>query len=140
MKRLLAVIFVAACWTGESPAPSEPQPEPQQIRYNRDLADVFRATLEATREKYPNLEETEPQRRITTAWHLFAAPVEKKDSRFFARLDIRIDGGPPWAIRIAGAVSEWHAQDPTPIQVDHAEWLDQDIALLREQIDSNLRH
>src|SRR5262245_12200850 len=80
--RILILVFAAACWHGETQAPTKASPPPRptepdlaSVTYDRDVADVYAAAIEVVRERYPNLDDDEAKHTIKTAWHVFEPPT-----------------------------------------------------------------
>ncbi|MCG8422131.1 MAG: hypothetical protein MJE77_29765 [Proteobacteria bacterium] len=114
--------------------------------YATDFALVYSETLAVVRTLYPGLTESASIGVIKTAWHplrirpdtgdssqvrrgnptnLFDATAGA-DKRYFIRFTVRVVGGNPWRIDIAGQASVWDLANARPSELkggDEPHWL-----------------
>jgi dipeptidyl aminopeptidase/acylaminoacyl peptidase len=119
----------------------------KQSVYDTDFAVVFSAALEATRQLYPQVEDSPGAGAIKTAWHQVqyansqddlanqrtiaqgqgigvspalqgtSMPTRLAYKRYFIRFDVAVVGGRPWRIKVVGHAAEWEPGNAMPTEL-----------------------
>ena len=115
--------------------------------YDTDFAVVYTAALDATRELYPQLNESPGAGMVKTAWHQVqyantqddlanqrtvaqgqgqgmspalsgtGMPTRLAYKRYFIRFDVSVIGGRPWRLKIVGHAAEWDPGNAQPTEL-----------------------
>lgn len=158
----LACLFIGLLVSPGCAASKAEVREASNSGYRTDFATVYSETLAELRKRYPQLTENASIGEIKTAWHevrinpgnqdppktqspdrqtsLYTAS-NRLQKIYFIRFTVRVIGGNPWRVTIAGQASEWDRAAAMPTELaggDEPHWLEGRTNSLRVAIHDRL--